>query len=169
MFMNKVICRFLCDVTLAWYFCNYVWVLLLNLGHEYSFFLHLLDLGKQRQWEMQERIMTSWTSGLREQTLELAICLADKKLWILVSRCSICRWLVLRVLSTPLLHYMEHQDVFFALNFDQNGWLWTFQLVLYSLCFVSKIQLRHKIELIATCYNRCKIGNYCNHYKIAWQ
>ena len=58
---------------------------------------------------------------------------------------------------------------FFALNFDQNGWLWTFQLVLYSLCFVSKIQLRHKIELIATCYNRCKIGNYCNHYKIAWQ
>jgi len=112
MFMNKVICRFLCDVTLAWYFCNYVWVLLLNLGHEYSFFLHLLDLGKQRQWEMQKRIMTSWTSGLREQTLELAICLADKKLWILVSRCSICRWLVLRVLSTPLLHYMEHQDVF---------------------------------------------------------
>ena len=70
-------------------------------------FLYLLDLGKQSQWEMQKRIMTSWTSGLREQTLELAICLADKKLRVFVSRCSICHWLILRVLSTPPFHYME--------------------------------------------------------------
>ena len=40
---------------------------------------------KQNQWAMQRRIMTNWTSGSREQTLELAVFLGDRKKHIFLS------------------------------------------------------------------------------------